>query len=109
MHRRALSAQICAADDGKNNESKEVTNSRTISKSSSDSEYSSQVDFGSLSKPPAFKIVKEHTAEMIKEELSKAHEDVYEEQSGVDKHDFYLYRQPHLNTALWETKPMPYR
>ncbi len=25
------------------------------------------------------------------------------------KLDFYLYRQPQLNTALWETKPRAYR
>eukprot|EP00586_Coscinodiscus_wailesii_P015502 CAMPEP_0172493356 /NCGR_PEP_ID=MMETSP1066-20121228/24773_1 /TAXON_ID=671091 /ORGANISM="Coscinodiscus wailesii, Strain CCMP2513" /LENGTH=605 /DNA_ID=CAMNT_0013263493 /DNA_START=167 /DNA_END=1984 /DNA_ORIENTATION=- len=27
----------------------------------------------------------------------------------VAKKDFYLYRQPQLNKALWETKPRPYR
>jgi DNA-binding PucR family transcriptional regulator len=31
--------------------------------------------------------------------------------SGEDeeKDDFYLYRQPHLNKSIWETKPRPYR
>ena len=29
--------------------------------------------------------------------------------SDSEKHDFYLYRQPHLNKSLWETKPRPYR
>jgi hypothetical protein len=31
--------------------------------------------------------------------------------SGDDeeKEDFYLYRQPHLNKSIWETKPRPYR
>lgn len=26
-----------------------------------------------------------------------------------EKEDFYLYRQPHLNKSIWETKPRPYR
>lgn len=26
-----------------------------------------------------------------------------------EEDDFYLYRQPHLNKSIWETKPRPYR
>jgi len=26
-----------------------------------------------------------------------------------ENEDFYLYRQPHLNKSIWETKPRPYR
>ena len=34
--------------------------------------------------------------------------DFSDEESMEDDQEFYLYRQPELNKAQWETKPRPY-
>ena len=40
--------------------------------------------------------------------LRRGKEDFSDDESVEDDQDFYLYRQPELNKAMWETKPRPY-
>ena len=40
--------------------------------------------------------------------LRRGKEDFSDDESVEDGQDFYLYRQPELNKAMWETKPRPY-
>lgn len=40
--------------------------------------------------------------------IRRGKEDFSDDESVEDDQDFYLYRQPELNKAMWETKPRPY-
>ena len=46
-----------------------------------------------------------------KYKINRSHVSDDDSDDSVDgkKLDFYLYRQPQLNTAIWETKPRAYR
>lgn len=69
-------------------------------------------DEGFADSPPSIKRTRfqldETTSSKFRPEKSHHHDDVSDDDSMEDMQDFYLYRQPELNKALWETKPRAY-
>jgi hypothetical protein len=63
--------------------------------------------------PPSIKRTRFHLDQKSKKSRTRNrrhhhHDDFSDEDSMEDVQEFYLYRQPELNKALWETKPRAY-